>query len=140
MEMCMPKIRVNHKVCTGCRICELSCSSISSSILNPENAKIRIFKNEEEGIDKPLLWRQCKNAKCAEICPEKAIELNPETLVWQIDYQLCSGCKLCISACPFQAIFLGLSEEPIKCDQCKGEKPACVEACPTGALVVDQTV
>jgi Fe-S-cluster-containing hydrogenase component 2 len=56
----------------------------------------------------------------------------------------CIGCKMCILACPF-----GLIEEldaadnncaVSKCDLCIGEneKPACIGACPTGALSFEE--
>ena len=40
----------------------------------------------------------------------------------------CTGCKLCIKACPFGAIQVGPNREILKCDLCGGD-PECVKYC-----------
>ncbi|MCK4791291.1 MAG: 4Fe-4S binding protein [Desulfobacteraceae bacterium] len=47
---------------------------------------------------------------------------------------MCTGCELCIEACPFGAISIDpLNNTAIICDLCDGS-PQCVKWCPTGAL------
>ena len=133
----MPKIIVDYKKCTGCRLCEVSCSFRDHIDFNPRKANIHIKKNEETGLDKPLVCRQCKNAKCAEACPEKAIRRMPDMGVWQIESSLCTGCYLCIEACPFNGIYAGINNIAHKCDLCLDQYPACVDICPSNALRFD---
>ncbi|HIC89255.1 MAG TPA: 4Fe-4S dicluster domain-containing protein, partial [Anaerolineae bacterium] len=48
----------------------------------------------------------------------------------------CTGCRACIEACPFHAMFWNpISQQVIKCELCHGD-PQCVQACPTGALAI----
>jgi Fe-S-cluster-containing dehydrogenase component len=57
-----------------------------------------------------------------------------------LDEEKCIGCNWCVLACPFGVIRMDEGRKVIiKCDQCfervqRGELPACVSACPTGAL------
>jgi carbon-monoxide dehydrogenase iron sulfur subunit len=57
-----------------------------------------------------------------------------------LDQDRCIGCKFCMLVCPFGVIALSRDGKAmIKCDLCverteAGELPACVAACPTGAL------
>jgi ferredoxin len=73
-------------------------------------------------------------------CPDKAISKRKDGLVL-IEPEKCTGCKACIEACPYDAIYfnekLKLAQ---KCTGCahlldNGYKvPRCVEACPTDAM------
>jgi heterodisulfide reductase subunit A len=60
------------------------------------------------------------------------IELEPNT-AW-VDADMCSGCKTCISACPYKAIGHDAERDIAVIDQalCKG-CGTCVAACPSGA-------
>jgi Fe-S-cluster-containing dehydrogenase component len=57
-----------------------------------------------------------------------------------VEQKRCIGCNACVFACPFGVIGAASGGRPIlKCDLCgemveSGGKPACVSACPTGAL------
>ncbi len=52
-----------------------------------------------------------------------------------VDANLCTGCGICIDACPQQAITMDgdlAKVDPAKCD---GDK-ACVDACPVQAIAM----
>jgi Fe-S-cluster-containing dehydrogenase component len=75
---------------------------------------------------------QCEVPYCASVCPSKAISKNPETGVVKVSKKKCTGCKACLTACPFGA--MGFVENvAIKCDLCGGH-PSCVEFCQAKAL------
>jgi len=47
------------------------------------------------------------------------------------------GCKLCTIACPYGTIFYNpATHKAFKCNLCGGD-PACVEACPTAAILYE---
>jgi ferredoxin/formate-dependent nitrite reductase membrane component NrfD len=58
------------------------------------------------------------------------------------DKSICIGCKACIAACPYDAIFINPEDHSAeKCNFCAhrldiGLEPACVVVCPTQALLV----
>jgi anaerobic dimethyl sulfoxide reductase subunit B (iron-sulfur subunit) len=81
----------------------------------------------------------CQNAVCTQVCPAAAITKREDGIVL-IDQDKCIGCRYCSWACPYGAP--QFNEEMgvmTKCNMCsdlvdKGEKPACVQACPYRAM------
>jgi len=73
------------------------------------------------------------------VCPTKALYRSPEGFVL-LNPLKCIGCMMCAVVCPFGIPDLDKANKiMVKCDFCidrvrKGLPPACVEACPTGAL------
>ena len=130
----MKVIKINHERCTGCRLCELVCSVRHSSVSNPMRSRIRVVKWESEGVSIPITCQQCEDAPCAASCPRKALKRNDSTGVVDLDYDLCIGCRTCVSVCPFGAMhFDALGRKVIKCDQCEGD-PQCVRFCEIKAV------
>jgi ferredoxin len=71
---------------------------------------------------------------CADICPENAIVAAPPGHTRMVDLEKCTGCKICLRACPWEMIsFDPDSRKATKCHLCNG-KPKCVEACPAESL------
>jgi Fe-S-cluster-containing hydrogenase component 2 len=65
----------NADKCTGCRICELTCSNYHQNEYNPKKSFIRIMANDEAEVYIPILDIQCTFCgKCAAACPEAALE------------------------------------------------------------------
>ena len=78
-------------------------------------------------------------AVCAQVCPTGAINKLENGTVY-INQGICAGCKACVETCPFHIPkFDRVSGTVKKCWLCRdrvenGLKPACVTACPTGAI------
>ncbi len=62
-------------------------------------------------------------------------KLMLETMIAVVDKELCSGCKICISVCPFRAINYSDDEKQVAINQvlCRG-CGSCASACPAGAI------
>ena len=69
-----------------------------------------------------------------DVCAVDAIKRNPVTGAVLVDRDICVGCGMCVSACPFGYMhleeFLG---KACKCDLCGGN-PVCVQMCMAKAL------
>jgi Fe-S-cluster-containing hydrogenase component 2 len=125
---------VNHEKCTGCRLCEMVCSVKHTGVNNPARSRIHVIKWPMEGFELPMLCQQCVEAPCIAVCPNDA--LSRDALLGQVNlsYDLCIGCKMCVTACPFGGMgFDTIAQHVIKCDLCDGD-PTCVRFCDPGAL------
>ena len=66
---------------------------------------------------------------------------RPDGIV-DFDKRACIGCRACIAACPYDAIFINPADHCAeKCNFCAhrlemGLEPACVTVCPTQAILV----
>ena len=96
----------------------------------------------KDRIDKaffvPKLCNQCDKPPCVQVCPVGATYQTADGVVL-VDRKWCIGCGYCIMACPYGMRFFHPQYHVAeKCNFCyhrinKGMKPACVQACPTGA-------
>ncbi len=78
----------------------------------------------------------CVDSPCVAVCPHFALLRFPDGRIDLLEDR-CTGCGACISACPYKAIRRVTDLDiAVKCDGCRGigGGPACVPACPTGAL------
>lgn len=129
------RLIVNRELCRGCRICELACSFFNFGVFNPKKSRIRVTKLEEPGIDIPVVCRQCEKCRPITDCPAGALKKDEETGAVIVDLEKCTGCGICLEACPFGAVSLnpenGLANV---CNMCNGS-PKCVEWCPNEALL-----
>ena len=128
----------NNKDCYGCKTCSMACmttrlSGQTATFLRRVDV---ILDGEAEAQSfLSLACNHCDEPACLANCPVGAYTKLDNGVVVQ-DHDLCIGCKTCISACPYGApVFDEASSTTYKCDMCidrleRGEKPACVEACP----------
>jgi len=127
-------LQINHEKCTGCRLCELVCAVRHDGISNPIRSRIRVMKWESEGVYIPMACQQCQDAPCLHGCPVSAISRNDQTGTVEVDYDVCIGCRTCVSVCPFGGMsFNGIDHKVIKCDLCDGD-PQCVRFCEVHAV------
>ena len=86
----------------------------------------------------PKLCNHCENSPCDQACPVGATFRTPDGVVL-VDPKYCLGCGFCVQTCPYGCRFINpITHTAEKCSLCyhritRGLKPACVEACPTGA-------
>jgi len=135
------RIFVDASRCLACRACEIACAlrhsesgELTEALLEQPRARPRVEVRETKGKIAPVQCMQCARPKCVEVCEPGALVKDAESGLVTLDQSKCTGCWLCVEACPFHAIFA--DEErgvAYKCDLCEG-RPACVAACPTSAL------
>ena len=132
--MAFQPIRVFADRCTGCRACEAVCVFRRHGVLGTATARIRIRKNEAEGLDEPLVCRLCAEPACIPSCPEGALCRDERTGAVALVEGRCTSCGACAEACPYGSISLDPANgKPLICDLCGGD-PACVPRCSSGAL------
>ncbi|BEP18386.1 hypothetical protein PYJP_17380 [Pyrofollis japonicus] len=101
--------------------------------------RLRVLSIPRVGLPYVVQCMHCEDPPCMNVCPVGAIYKGPDGIV-RIDEAACIGCKQCVRVCPFGAMLFDYDRGvAIKCDMCEdrlreGLPPACVEACPTGAL------
>jgi len=151
-------ILIDTTRCIGCRSCELACAE-TYGLPIPDIEEDSVFETERRTTetqwtivnryetDKGTVYAvkrcmHCNQPACVAACLVKAMKKEEEgPVTWA---ENCMGCKMCAFSCPFdKAILESHSPTPRirKCFLCwdkrlvNGEIPACVEACPTEALV-----
>jgi anaerobic carbon-monoxide dehydrogenase iron sulfur subunit len=128
-------LRGEFDLCTGCGSCLLACSNRAAGGYSPRLARLKIFSENENLVNRPLVCTQCENPFCLHSCPVAAISRSEDTGVVLIDKETCTGCGDCVTACPDNMIQLDKAGKADKCDLCQNEpEPLCVKYCVPKAL------
>lgn len=122
MEQAQGIVVADPATCVGCGRCELACTEFNDGKAAPTLSRIKVDRNANFGPDALLAWREgrglwgsglvvqdlCKQCPhpvpCADICPENAIIVAPSTGARMVDVNRCTGCKICLKACPWEMI------------------------------------
>ena len=139
-------LQIDITRCLGCHSCELACAvehsrskQLSGAIEESPPPGYRVSVIGVDNAVGPLQCGHCDDAPCVLVCPSGALVKSEDGPVLLND-ELCVGCRLCLISCPFGVIYSNVEGKAvIKCDLCLdrlalGDNPACVTACPTGAL------
>jgi len=114
--------------CSGCRLCEIACSLHHEGWMWPEASRIRVFMLFP-GVEYPHLCSQCDDYPCVKACSVEALTVDEKTKAVLVDREKCTGCGLCITACPGEVPFLHPKDNKATiCDLCGGD-PECVKVC-----------
>ena len=57
----------------------------------------------------------------------------------KIDPDLCTACALCCAACPYEVLEMKAGLAVVAHPKACRDLRACVEACPTGAITMEET-
>jgi Fe-S-cluster-containing dehydrogenase component/formate-dependent nitrite reductase membrane component NrfD len=135
---------IDNRACIGCHACSTACKSENRVPLGVHRTWV---KSVEVGAY-PDVRRQfqvtrcnhCDDPPCARICPTSAMYRRPDGIV-EFDGDACIGCKACLQACPYDAIYVDPeTQTAAKCHFCGhrlelGLEPACVVVCPEHAIL-----
>jgi formate dehydrogenase iron-sulfur subunit len=132
--------------CIGCKCCEVACNEQNN---NPAEIRWRRVGEIEAG-DYPFTKRfhlsigcnHCLEPACMIGCPVEAYRRDATGIVLH-DPNVCIGCQYCTWNCPYSVPQFNPERGVVgKCDLChgrlqEGREPACVSACPQGAIQVE---
>ena len=136
---------IDQTRCIGCHACTTACKSEN---LVPLSVTRTYVKHVDVGVfpqarraHQVTRCNQCAHAPCVTACPTTAMFNRPDGIV-DFDKSICIGCKACMAACPYDAIFINPEDHSAeKCNFCAhridvGLEPACVVVCPTQAILI----
>ncbi|MBI4615001.1 MAG: 4Fe-4S dicluster domain-containing protein [Planctomycetes bacterium] len=135
---------IDQSRCIGCHACTVACKAENHVPLGSFRTWVKYVESGEFPVVRRsfavLRCNQCTAAPCVEICPVAALSKRSDGIV-DVDPRFCIGCKACMQACPYDALYLNESTGTAqKCHFCAhraelGLAPACAVVCPTEAIV-----
>ncbi|MGV6828790.1 MAG: NrfD/PsrC family molybdoenzyme membrane anchor subunit [Flavobacteriales bacterium] len=135
---------IDNRKCIGCHACTTACKSEHDV---PVGVNRTYVKQVEKGefpdtrrIFSVMRCNHCTDAPCVTICPVEALYTREDGIV-DFDNNRCIGCKSCMQACPYDALYIDPDNNTAaKCNYCAhrvdvGREPACVTVCPEHAII-----
>lgn len=134
---------IDLRTCVGCAACVVACKV--ENRVDDDSFRCRIEQRTYGQFPHLKLdifserCNQCTDAPCVTNCPTGASHYEDGGIV-MVDEKLCTGCKACITSCPYDARFINSRGVAEKCTFClhrvkQGMEPACVATCPSKAMV-----
>jgi anaerobic dimethyl sulfoxide reductase subunit B (iron-sulfur subunit) len=126
--------------CVLCHACEVACKGTRGVELGVSWRRvIEVWQGEFPDVSRMFLSLSCMHCAeppCVEACPTGAISKRAEDGIVVVERDLCTGCRACLTACPYGVPQFGADGVMQKCDFCvgRGGGPACTAPCPADAL------
>src|SRR5476649_1944483 len=148
--------------CIGCKACQVACSEWNElrddvghnlgTYDNPQDLSaetwtlMRFTEHETDAGNLEWLIRKdgcmhCAEPGCLAACPSPGAIIKHANGIVDFDQDHCIGCGYCEKGCPFNIPRISKKDhKAYKCTLCSdrvavGQEPACVKACPTGAIM-----
>ncbi len=131
--------------CIGCHACTVACKSEHDVPLGVNRTWVKYIETGSfpDVARKFSVMRcnQCEDAPCMKICPTTALYRTDNGVV-DFDDDNCIGCKSCMNACPYDALYINPATNTAhKCNMCNhrlevGLEPSCQIVCPTEAIKI----
>jgi Fe-S-cluster-containing dehydrogenase component/formate-dependent nitrite reductase membrane component NrfD len=135
---------VDNRKCIGCHACTVACKSEHHVPLGVNRTWVKYVEKGRFPATRRFFQvtrcNHCANPPCVGICPVGAMFRRGDGIV-DFDSSRCIGCKACMQACPYDAIYLDPERKTAaKCNYCAhrtsaGFEPSCVVTCPEHAIV-----
>lgn len=135
---------IDNRVCIGCHACSTACKQENEVPLGVNRTWVKTVEKgafpDTRRHFQVTRCNHCANPPCVRICPVSAMFQRADGIV-DFDPRVCIGCKACLQACPYDAIYVDPDEgTAAKCHYCAhrvevGLEPACVVVCPEHAII-----
>lgn len=135
---------IDQRKCIGCHACSTACKSENEVPLGVYRTWVKYVETgtfpHTRRHFQVTRCNHCANPPCVRICPVTAMYQRTDGIV-EFDPRVCIGCKACLQACPYDAIYIDPeSHNAAKCHFCahridQGLKPACEIVCPEQAII-----
>ena len=135
---------IDNRKCIGCHSCTVACKTENRVPLGVNRTWVKYVEKgkfpQARRVFQVTRCNHCEKPPCVEICPVSAMFQRRDGIV-DFNQEQCIGCKACMQACPYDAIYLDPARNTAaKCHYCAhrteiGLEPACVTVCPERAIV-----
>jgi len=152
---------IDVSTCIGCKACQVACMQWNDlrdevgtnagtydnpNDLTPESWTVMRFSEvvQEENRLEWLIRKDgcmhCAEPGCLKACPAPGAIVQYANGIVDFISENCIGCGYCVAGCPFDVPRISKKDnKAYKCSLCSdrvsvGLEPACVKACPTGAI------
>jgi formate dehydrogenase iron-sulfur subunit len=133
---------VDLDTCTGCKACVTACHNLNGLDDGESYRTVGLLTGPTFQQTVTTACHHCVDPACLNGCPTNAYEKDEFTgIVAHIEGR-CLGCGYCTWTCPYEVPRFNSARGVVrKCDMCRdrlsaGEEPACVSACPNGAITI----
>lgn len=135
---------IDNRKCIGCHACTTACKAENEVPLSVNRTWVKYVETGQYPDTtrhfQVTRCNHCANPPCTRICPVEAMYQRDDGIV-EFDPSICIGCKACLQACPYDAIYIDPEDGTAsKCHYCAhrtdiGLEPACVVVCPEHAII-----
>jgi Fe-S-cluster-containing dehydrogenase component/formate-dependent nitrite reductase membrane component NrfD len=135
---------IDQDSCIGCHACTVACKSEHDVPLGVNRTWVKYIESgsfpDTQRKFSVMRCNHCEDAPCVSVCPTTALFRRADGIV-DFNADNCIGCKSCMNACPYDAIYIDPDEgTAAKCNYCAhkvdvGLEPACVSVCPTQSII-----
>ncbi|MFC1464988.1 MAG: NrfD/PsrC family molybdoenzyme membrane anchor subunit [Candidatus Brachytrichaceae bacterium NZ_4S206] len=135
---------IDNRKCIGCHACTTACKQENEVPLGVNRTWVKYVEKgvfpDTRRYFQVTRCNHCANPPCVHICPTGAMFQRADGIV-EFDGTICIGCKACLQACPYDAIYIDPeTHTAAKCHFCAhrieiGLEPSCVIVCPEHAIL-----
>ncbi len=151
---------IDVSTCIGCKACQVACMEwndvrdevgtchgVYDNPIDLTENSWTVMRYAEVEQNNKLEWlirkdgcMHCSDPGCLKSCPAPGAIIQYNNGIVDFHQENCIGCGYCITGCPFNIPRLSKKDsKAYKCTLCSdrvavNQAPACVKACPTGAI------
>lgn len=109
---------IDTRKCINCKACTVACKAENNT--PPGVAYTVVMEQPSPETDKLTFFSKpcfhCENPPCVPVCPTGATYKRTEDGIVMMDYDVCIGCRYCITACPYGSRYADFGDQYDKVD------------------------